>query len=340
MFIMKKYIDVMFVVRYFTFIVKFLSMPLRMHLDHGDRYKMRPLQTKRELAARRLDGPASGFGKTAKQRRPGPQLKKAAICLFVGFASIQYSVTAKAEDVQQLAAPATPDPVKGDWDVILGGGVGWAPKFEGAKDHRIVPLPIVTVAYKDVAFIGAEGLGVNFIHLDGFRAGLLLGFSGGRQASVDAHLTGLGDIDAAVTAGAFASYSMGFIQINGTIKQAVTDVSQGLQGRLNLLFRFPIIEKTLFVEGGPTVGFADQAYEKTYFGVTETQSLNSGLAMYSPGGGLKDYGANASLTYRMNEQVIMRLMGSVHELQGDVAKSPIVQEKTQTFFGFGAGYKF
>ena len=84
------------------------------------------------------------------------------------------------------------------------------------------------------AFVGPFGIGVAAVRWKGFRAGPVLGFERGRAESDDPRLVGLGDIATSVTAGIFASYTEGPLEVSATARQAVTHASNGLAGRLRL----------------------------------------------------------------------------------------------------------
>ena len=227
-----------------------------------------------------------------------------------------------------------------DWDVTIGVGVGAEPTFPGASAYRASPIPLVSIKYRNLFFLGPGGLGVNLVNWNGLRAGPLVGYGRGRDQSDDPHLNGLGDIARTVTGGGFISYTAGPIRVAGTLRQALTHSSYGLTGRLQLDYRQPLIPRKLFFEAGPEVDFANDQYARTWFGVSPGQSAASGLPVFTPGGGVKDVGANANLTYRYTQHNLLRGFVDVRELVGDIADSPIVQSKTQALVGAGVAYHF
>src|SRR5579863_1714328 len=184
---------------------------------------------------------------------------------------------------------------KSDWDLTLGLGVADAPKYPGASAHHVEPVPIVSIKYRDFVFLGPEGLGINAIRWQGFRIGPTLGFAGGRKESDDPHLNGLGNIQKSATAGLFASYAIGHIAINASLRQAVIHAKKGLSGSLGASLHGPIVKGKLDFAAGPKIDFADGQYARTWFGVTPSQSQSSGLPVYTPSGGVKELGFDASL---------------------------------------------
>ncbi len=85
---------------------------------------------------------------------------------------------------------------------------------------------------------------------------------------------------------------------------------------------------------------ANARYAQSWFGVTPTQSFDSGLPVFTPGGGVRDFGIHASLTYFYTQHFLLRALVSAKELAGDMSNSPIVQDKRQVLFGVGLAYHF
>jgi outer membrane scaffolding protein for murein synthesis (MipA/OmpV family) len=227
------------------------------------------------------------------------------------------------------------------WDVTLGGGVAERPRYDGADSYTTRVVPLISASYdKGLFFAGPAGIGMTAINWQGLRVGPVLGFLNGRKQGDDDHLNGLGDIPVALTAGLFASYSLGPFSLRTDIRQAVTHQADGLYGDVSLNWMHPIIPGRLFVSTAVRMDFANGSYDRTYFGVSDEQSLQSGLPAYTPGGGIKDIGFNAGLDYRLSRHFVLRGFAGVSQLLGDDGSSPIVQSKTQGLAGFGLAYHF
>jgi outer membrane scaffolding protein for murein synthesis (MipA/OmpV family) len=107
-------------------------------------------------------------------------------------------------------------PPTGDWNITLGAGFAVRPTYPGASAYHARPIPLVSITYRNLFFLGPGGLGVNAVNWSGFHAGPVLGFEGGRNQGDDPHLNGLGDIQPSVTAGLFAAYRFGPFEVLGT----------------------------------------------------------------------------------------------------------------------------
>ncbi|MDR3440752.1 MipA/OmpV family protein [Telmatospirillum sp.] len=241
---------------------------------------------------------------------------------------------------QQLEQPAPSDRAShGPWNVTLGLGGGYAPRFEGADRYHVVPVPFASVSYAGMGSVGPEGFSANILRSGGFRAGLLVGYSGGRDESDDPHLRGLGDISTAVQMGGFVAYQWSAFEIRGQIRQAVTHSGNGLEGSLGVNYMMRPTAAWM-VKLGPQLVFADSDYMKKYFGITAVQSHNSGLHAYTARGGLKDVAFGLNTTYQLSEHWLLFGIAKVSEIIGDAADSPVVQTKEQAFTGAGLAYHF
>jgi outer membrane scaffolding protein for murein synthesis (MipA/OmpV family) len=178
------------------------------------------------------------------------------------------------------------------------------------------------------------------VHVNGFRAGPVIGFQGGRDQSEDSHLNGLGDIPPSLTAGVFATYRDGPFRFSATVRQAITHTGNGLIGLVQFDFLQPMLDRKLLFSAGPSLQFANGESQQTWFGVSPSQSEQSGLAPYSASAGLRDVGIHANLSYLYSPHVILRSFVNVTEITGSAAQSPIVQSKTQATIGIGAAYHF
>lgn len=227
-----------------------------------------------------------------------------------------------------------------DWGVSLGAGLAEAPRYPGSSHGRTRLVPLVSLNYGGRLFVGPLGVGVVAIRCRGFRAGPVLGFQRGRSAGDDPHLIGLGEISSGATAGLFAGYVRGPLEAAVTARQAISHSSNGLSGLMQLNVRHVFAAAHTFVAAGPDVEFGDGNFQRTWFGISPTQSSASGLPVFTPGAGVNRIGVHAGLTYRASEHVLWRVFGRISDLAGDAAQSPVVERRTQVVVGAGIAYHF
>ncbi|MEM9385368.1 MAG: MipA/OmpV family protein [Pseudomonadota bacterium] len=87
----------------------------------------------------------------------------------------------------------------------------------------------------------------------------------------------------------------------------------------------------------------DDQFADTYFSVSQDDAFASGLARFAADGGIKDYGANLTATYRLSERWSAVGFASYRRLVGDAVESPIVDREgdpNQVIFALGVGYAF
>ena len=73
--------------------------------------------------------------------------------------------------------------------------------------------------------------------------------------------------------------------------------------------------------------WADETHMQNVFGISAAQSARSGLRRHEAGGGFKDVGLSASLSYALTENWLLIGRAGYSRLLGDAADSPIVADK-------------
>lgn len=253
--------------------------------------------------------------------------------------------------VAVTASPAFAQDGEGRGRVIsLGGGIDLKPKYPGADEIGIGPLP-----YFDIRREGAplsfeapdEGIGLGlFGDEDGIEVGPALNFVSKRQEEDVGAL--VGDVGFTVEVGAFAQAFLGEnfrVRVEGRQGLGGHD---GLTGDLSA--DFVVRDRDNYVFSiGPRARWADNDYHDAYFGVTPAVAAATGLAPYNPGSGFHSVGAIAGITHMIGRSVGIYAFGGYDRLIGDAADSPIVRTYGSRdqfsgglalFFTFGAGSLF
>lgn len=252
-----------------------------------------------------------------------------------------------------------------DWMVEVGAFGLFSPKFFGAKESKFSALPYVSIRYKDIAFASVDrGVGVNLFSANGFTAGVFVNFRPGREVKDSRrYLTGLGDIDPALAAGAFVKYDYGrFFSTQITLSKGVVSFGDD-KNKINALgflektkgnlgtridwsadVRMPLFDNRLHLSVGPRVSFLDKEYAESAYGITVNQALASGYRPYKAKSGISEVGVGGSARYRITDNLFATAFGSYTRLVGDAAKSPLVTgpggSKDQFKAGLGLTYQF
>lgn len=235
---------------------------------------------------------------------------------------------------------------KGDWDVSLGAGAAFVPTFEGSNRYHVVPVPLVSITYKDMISLNANGLNAYWRTGD-LRIGAGLTYNGGRSDSEDDglfsngddRLRGMGDIDSAIGLKAFASYRLWMLDLSAAVTKYTGDDNDGVVVDLGLALPYKWTDKlTLTPHAGAT--WANKDYMQTFFGVTSTQAANSGFARYDADAGFKDIRVGVDANYRFDEHWFLSMRADVKRLIGDAADSPISFSNTGVAVATMIGYRF
>lgn len=228
-----------------------------------------------------------------------------------------------------------------DWRITLGAGAAYLPRYEGSDHYYVQPAPAIDIRYKDIAFASlGDGVGVNLIRGDLFRAGVAVGYDVGRDQHLAGRLNGLGNIGAAAEPRLFAEYALLPVVFQADLRRAIG----GHNGVIGDVAAYaPVVgneDLTVFV--GPSVTFANDRYMESYFGVSTAQAQGSraGLPFYRAGGGIKDATLGATAIYRFTEHWLVDANVTYERLLGSATSSPIVQDPNQLGLNVTLDYAF
>jgi len=274
-------------------------------------------------------------------------LLKRSLAAIVILSSLLLLLLLPLSALAQDSVDAKPDPAaKSDWDVSLGAGAALVPTFEGSDRYHVMPVPLVSITYKDMISLNANGLSAYWRTGD-LRIGAGLVYNPGRSDSKDNglfgngddRLRGMGDIDAALGLKAFASYHLWVMDLSAAVTKYTGNDNDGVVVEMGLKVPYKLTDKfTLTPHVGAT--WANQDYMQTFFGVTAAQAARSGFARYDADAGFKDIRAGVDANYRFDENWFLNVRAEVKRLVGDAAESPISFSDTGVTAAAMVGYRF
>ena len=242
------------------------------------------------------------------------------------------------------AAAQDDESSEGDWLLSLGAGARVSPKYPGADNYGIGPLPIFGLRREGAPLpmeAPDEGSGFGFLGDDSaFDFGPALQFQSKRQEEdVGAPV---GDVGFTVEAGAFAQAYLGDnfrLRVEGR---------RGLGGHdgwvgdvfADLVFRD---EGTYVFSIGPRARWGDDNYHDAYFSVTPAVSAAAGLPVFDADDGFHSLGLYSGITYMIGRRWGLHGYAGYDRLIGDAADSPIVRtfgSRDQFAGGIGLFYTF
>lgn len=241
--------------------------------------------------------------------------------------------------VLTLAAAA---PAMAQRTVTLGLGAQAAPKYPGADNYGIGPLPIFDLRRpgQPITFESADdGAGTGILARDSvINFGPAVRFQSKRDEN---------DVGAAVGNVGFTVEVGGFVSIHPSEHFRIrAELRKGLGGHralvgslgADVIFRD---DQNYIFSIGPRVRWADNKYQDRYFGVTPAVAGVTGLATLDPNGGVYAVGGIANFTRRLGRNWGMQAYAGYDRLVGDAADSPIVRAfGSRDQFSGGAGLWF
>jgi outer membrane protein len=273
------------------------------------------------------------------------------------FAVIPPAIALAADLPAQAPAPAVasasyPPPPEPDWIVTIGGELRIGPKWPGAPDGTFGltggPLFSIRKVGTPPEYFGPrDSFGFTILDLGQIKIGPAVQIAWPRKASSDTALNGLGDVNFAVQAGAFAEYwPAPWLRLRGEARQGFG----GETGVTGDLFLDAIVPAAQFrFSAGPRLTLQSTAAVSPYFSITQAQSIGSTVAglpvlpVYHAGGGLYSYGAGGQVEYFLDPQWAAHGFVEYQRLTGSAADSPLVIQRgspNQFTFGLGATYAF
>ncbi|MCA1654190.1 MAG: MipA/OmpV family protein [Sphingomicrobium sp.] len=260
------------------------------------------------------------------------------------------------------AAPAVsdrPDPNDQSDTFTIGVGGAVIADFEGSDDYKLIPAAAIRGRFHRISFTTrATFLYVDFIprsagHLS-FNAGPIAGVRFNRTGHVkDPIVNLLPRRNKAFEVGGFAG-----VTYNGLTNpydalslrvDVVHDIGNAHRSTIvspALDFSTPL-SHTTYVGLSTGLDFVTSRYARYYFGIEPGDSGLSGLPVYSPGGGLKDWKVgllvNQSITGNLLHGLSLFGTGSYSRLLGDFKRSPIVAQRgsaSQWLGAIGLAYTF
>ena len=262
---------------------------------------------------------------------------------------------------QTAAKPAAKN--TSPWEVSLGAAIGSSTEYEGGKKTVSGLVPDFNVRYKTDGFgtfgVGTKSRGISWtaIDTDAYSLGISLGANTGRKDNADGtllqpgskRLRGMGEIKSTADVSVFGHYTVGIpimVQLTKNTGDGKRDAKDGsFKGHggteFSLSTEIPVpVTSAITLSISPSLNWADSKYTQTYFGVTSAQAAQSGFKQFNAKGGIKSVALSLGANYQIDKNWAANVGVTFSQLQGDAAKSPLVERKGQTSLLAGVNYTF
>ena len=230
---------------------------------------------------------------------------------------------------------------------VVGAGVFYAPEYIGAKKNRFGPAIYGEYQNKN-GFFASTTRGIGFgTKVDDFSFSAALGYRAGREDSRDSKslfssddLKGMGNISGSAIANLQAGTTFGpGIKASFNANLALSHRENG--NSYNFGLSAPVFQAAADkVEVGGTLTYGDGKYNQTYFGVTPTQSTNSGYKAFTAKAGFSQAMATVAWTHVIDKNWSVRSAAGVSQVMGDAADSPLTKKKTSPILMTTVNYAF
>ncbi len=246
----------------------------------------------------------------------------------------------------------------GAWSGMVGVGAAMAPRYTGGEEYRVRPVPYVQVEFRNRLFAGVlpsgTGIGLgSYLHRgESLSWTAELAASSSRDERYGEALAGMGDRSGSASVASGLHLAKGFLAADANVAVGL-DRDEGSQGTLSIGAQKMFAGRWMAgISTGATV--ADSRNMRFDFGVTPEQAarrqalieagddrLDAGDgSAYSPGGGLKQVSAGASVGYAVSARSRLMLFAQRSRLSNDAARSSIVRERESTTGGLALMYGF
>ncbi|MQQ08471.1 MipA/OmpV family protein [Epibacterium sp. SM1979] len=226
----------------------------------------------------------------------------------------------------------------------VGLGVSYGPTFLGSDEQESNLIPILDLEIGRYGFLNQRGLGLQ--NSNKFGSGdLKYGFGLGydfeeRIAADEPNLNGLPDIEAGAIATLFVEYETGPLTYGVELQHGLSDEgSDGTQVKLFGTYSAQVNNR-MRLSATPYFIWADDSWMDTYFSVTPTQSVASGLATFDANSGVAQGGIVLTGSYALRPRTILFTSLDVSTLTGDAKDSSVSLEDTQTSLTAGVLFRF
>jgi outer membrane scaffolding protein for murein synthesis (MipA/OmpV family) len=250
------------------------------------------------------------------------------------------------QPIPDLPLKNTPPPSSADaapqnqlWQVSLGGGMSYGPRYDGAANDRLRFVPLLDASYNNGKFFFSplRGIGYNFSSNKEAQYGVRLALGHARNESADPHLKGMGDITYVPETGLFFNQRLGLTYVSG----GVTTGSHGSHIELGSGVGFPL-GKSDRLRLGFNLNWGDKQYVQTYYGITTAQAAASGYALtaHEAGAGIMDYALTSNWAHNYDRSWFSNAGVSYKLLTGSAQYSPLTLRSATTSMNFLVGYRF
>ena len=254
-----------------------------------------------------------------------------------------FACAANAETLFPM--PSVPDVTDGDgWAFAIGAEIEYEAEYDGSDDYGVEAEPGFIIQKRNgdgMWFLEGQEIGWRGRMNDLWLVQGGIRFEGGREESESPALEGLGDVDDEVVGMAEVRRALGNDWSNWAAARLMAGGSDiGWLAVLAAGHTFAASDPGMGIDLYAFVTFASDDFINRDFGVTEEQSINSGLAQTSIDGGYRSVGISAAGRWRFGENWQLQAEAGYEKYNSDIADSPIALDDYEAEIGVSILYRF
>jgi len=235
---------------------------------------------------------------------------------------------AQAEDT-----PSTLSLFGDNTEVYLGLGAAWVPRYLGADESRLLPVPTFGV-YRGIFFADSvRGLGVEYLAHQGFYASAALGYDFGRSEKNSRwrpgskKLAGMGEVKGATTATVTLAQELtSWLAVNAEAEFRVAGFKRGNRYQAGVDVT-PLRSARNKITLSGNVHAGDVRYNQTYFGVNPAQAQASRFADFKTRSGVYAYSLSAYWEHTFDAHWTLSLGIDAMRFGERARRSPVVERR-------------
>ena len=270
------------------------------------------------------------------------------------------AIAADAVSPGEPASVSVPDELF-QRSLLIGGGAGFEPLYEGSGKYRAFPFPIISYnsgkpGPRRFEFRALDDIRLHVLRTGRFSFGPIAGYSFGRDEDDSSSLRDLGDIDGGLILGGFAAYEfhkaedvswsadVGIsTQVTGDAFDVSNRLDHGYVVDLGLTGDYAVSDQ-LNIETRFGTIYASDNYMRTHFGISTAQAaaaaaVGNPIGAFDADAGFKNVYAEVSMAYELTENIQLRAGAGYSRLLNDAADSPITEDKNQFSGSIGGAYR-
>lgn len=259
--------------------------------------------------------------------------------------------------------PTTNPMPDGSRDMYAGLGAVSRPRYEGADSRVVRALPVLQVQWSNGVFISGMTAGMHLSDRPTVEFGPLLSVHPDRdeagagnevgttawtfpavmpaQRASSARLTGMRDIRTRVEGGAFLNYYLApEWRLTSSVLYGAGNDRNGARMELGVQRLALEVAPHHAVSFSAGVTLANSAYNRAYFGVSESEAVSSGNPAYRPDAGVKDVRAGARWNWALTPSWLLTTQVQAIRLTDDARHSPLVERSTNVTVSTAFAYRF